>query len=157
MAKLSAGIQKFFSDQGFVIVSTLDKGGTIHCAAKGIVGIEAERIFLVDLYLAHTYANILANPAVSVTAVDGHKFQGYTIKGKARVVEREKISGHLMQAWEDRVIQRISQRMVRNIQEKKSGSHHPESTFPQLRYIMEIDVESIVDLAPEHLKSQPSL
>jgi len=152
MAKLSAGIQKFFSDQGFVIVSTVDKGGTIHCAAKGIVGIEAERIFLVDLYLAHTYANILVNPAVSVTAVDGHKFQGYTLKGKARVVEREKIAGHLMQAWEDRVIQRISQRMVRNIQEKRSGSHHPESKFPQPKYLLEIDVESIIDLAPAHLK-----
>ena len=154
MKPLTDTIKHFFQSQHFVIVSTLDEGGAIHCSAKGIVGIKDDRVFLIDLYRAHTYRNINANPTVSITSVDGHRFVGYTLKGKAKIVEQEKIAEHLIAAWEEAVVQRISKRMVQNIQSDAGATHHPESKFPHPQYLMEIDVEQVVDLAPPHLTSQ---
>jgi len=49
MVELPSEIIEFFHKQGFVIVSTLDSQGKIHCSAKGIVGIEMKVEEIVDL------------------------------------------------------------------------------------------------------------
>jgi uncharacterized pyridoxamine 5'-phosphate oxidase family protein len=152
MQKLSPDIIHFFQKQGFVIVSTLDANGTIHCSAKGIVGIEEEgRIYLIDLYKANTFNNLQRNPLVSITAVNEHSFTGYTLKGEAKIIEREEIKEHIIKAWEDRVISRITKRVVKSVQTDKKSRLHPESRFPSPQYLIEIDVEKIIDLAPAHL------
>ncbi|MDD5195237.1 MAG: pyridoxamine 5'-phosphate oxidase family protein [Candidatus Omnitrophica bacterium] len=154
MIKLSDDIRHFLEKQGFVIVSTLDEQGTIHCSAKGIIGIEAEgRIYLIDLYRSRTFHNLTGSPTVSITAVDEHHFVGYTLKGKAEIVEREKIKRHIIKKWEERVIQRISKRLIQSVKTDKKSSAHPESRFPQPQYLIVVNVEEIVDLAPGHLKS----
>lgn len=156
MAKLSSEIINFFHKQGFVIVSTLDSQGKIHCAAKGIIGIEEDgKVYLIDIYRAKTFNNLKSNHTVSITAVDEHEFKGYTLKGQAKIVEREKIKEHIIKSWEQRVIDRISKRVIKNIQRDRGSSTHPETRFPHPQYLIEIQVEDIVDLAPAHLK-QPS-
>lgn len=155
MEKLSDEIIYFLEKQGFVIVCTLDAGGGIHCSAKGIVGIEKEgKVFLIDLYLAKTFNNLKNDPSISITAVDGHQFVGYTLKGIAKIVEREKIKDHIMEKWEEKVIQRISKRVLKNLKEEKTGLHHPEASFPHPKYLIEVDVEEVIDLAPAHLKER---
>jgi uncharacterized pyridoxamine 5'-phosphate oxidase family protein len=135
--------------QGYVIVATLDDMGRIHCSAKGIVGLEAEgRIYLIDLYKARTYKNLANNPIVSLTFVNEHQFAGYTLQGKAKIVEREDIADHIIEEWEEKVIQRISQRLIKNLQEGKQVAAHPEAAFPHPKYLIEVDVENIIDLAP---------
>jgi len=152
---LSLGIMSCLEKQGYVIVSTLDSKGAIHCVAKGIVGIEKEgRVYLIDLFRANTFNNLKRNSTVSITAIDEHHFIGYTLKGKAKIVEREKIKDHIIKKWEDRVIQRASNRLIRNIQKEKKTSHHPEASFPHPQYLIEVDVEEIVDLTPTHLKKE---
>ena len=42
MKRISKEIIRFFVKQGFVIVSTIDKDGSIHTSAKGIVGVEKD-------------------------------------------------------------------------------------------------------------------
>ena len=150
--KISKDIVKFLRKQGFVIVSTLDSKGHIHCSAKGIVGIEDEgRVFVIDLYHGNTSANLKANSTVSITAIDEHTFEGYTCKGKAKFIQREKAGTHIIKEWEDKVIERISNRVIRGVKDKKN-IHHPESALPHPKYFIEIDVEEIVDLTPAHLK-----
>jgi uncharacterized pyridoxamine 5'-phosphate oxidase family protein len=152
--EISREIVNFLEKQGFVIVSTLDFQGKIHCSAKGIVSIERKgKVYLIDLYRTHTFSNLKRNPTVSITAVDEHRFTGYTLKGKADIVEREKIEGHIIKKWEERVIQRISKRVIRNIKEERKFSAHPESRFPRPQYLIVVNIEEIVDLAPRHLKS----
>jgi uncharacterized pyridoxamine 5'-phosphate oxidase family protein len=156
MKQLSGEIIQVFQKQGFVIVSTLDIEGRIHCSAKGIVGIEEQgRVFIIDLYHGVTFNNLKRNPLVSITAIDEEAFVGYTLKGKATVVEREKIKKHIISGWEDKVIQRISRRVINDIKREKKSRHHPEAIFPHPRYFIEIDVEEIVDLTPAHLKAKP--
>ncbi|MBL7131275.1 MAG: pyridoxamine 5'-phosphate oxidase family protein [Candidatus Omnitrophica bacterium] len=150
--KLSSNIIYLLEKQGFVIVSTLDPQGKIHCSAKGIVGIEKEgKVYLIDLYRENTFNNLKRNPTISITAVDEHEFMGYTLKGKARIIEREKIKDHIIKSWEERVIQRVSKRVIGDIKEEKKSPHHPEALFPQPQYLIEMEVEDIVDLTPTHL------
>lgn len=153
MVKLSSDIVSLFEKQGFVVISTLDPRGTIHCAAKGIVGIEKRGVvYLMDLFRKNTFANLTRNPTVSITSVDEHQFKGYTLKGKAKIVEREKIEDHLIKAWEEKVVQRVSSRLIKNLREDKKTAHHPESLLPHPQYLIEVDVDEIVDLTPSHLK-----
>jgi len=93
MMKLNKDVVHFLQNQGFVVVSTIDPAGYPHNSCKGIVEIDEEgRVFLLDLFHARTRKNLEANPLVSVTAVDEHKFAGYCLKGKARIVAHEEMN-----------------------------------------------------------------
>ena len=152
MVKLSPEIIRFISAQGFGIISTLDENGFIHCSAKGIAGIDKEgEIYIIDLYFNSTFKNLTANPVVSLTFVDEQHFHGYTLKGRGEIVAREKITGKIIAAWEKKVVERVSRRLIKNIRlEKKSGGHHPEAKLPQPKYMIVVKVEEIVDLSPSH-------
>ena len=59
----------FLKRQSFIIFSTVDEKGRPHSVAKGIVEIDKNGVvFLLDLYRARTYANLLRNANASVTA-----------------------------------------------------------------------------------------
>lgn len=153
MIRLPRNIIYFFEQQRFVIVSTLDHKDKIHSSAKGIVGIEETgRVYLIDLYQANTFNNLKRNPTISITAIDEHQFIGYTLKGKAEIVQKSEIGETVMRNWYDRVVQRISQRVVKNIKEDKINSQQPEAFFPHPQYLIKMNVEEIVDLTPGHLK-----
>lgn len=153
MKALSAKIVHFLEKQGLVIVSTIDAKGRIHCSAKGIVGIEEQgKIYLIDLYRANTFKNLQQNSTISITAVDEHHFRGYTIKGKAHIIEREKIKDHVIKSWEERVIGRISKRLIKNIRSEKKSSSHYEARLPSPQYLIVMQAEDIVDLTPAHIK-----
>ncbi|MCX5715174.1 MAG: pyridoxamine 5'-phosphate oxidase family protein, partial [Candidatus Omnitrophica bacterium] len=80
--KINEEIIRFFQNQGFVIVSSIDEKGMPHNSCKGIVEIRQNgEVFLLDLYHSKTYANLNKNPNISITAVDEHKFKGYCLKG----------------------------------------------------------------------------
>ncbi len=144
--------------QGFVIVSTLDSQGRIHCSAKGIVGIEEKGvIYLIDLYRANTFNNLKRNSTISITAVDEHQFTGYTLKGRAEIIDREKIKSHIIERWEERVTRRVAKRVIKNIKKEKKGSHHPEALFPQPEYLIKMEVEEVVDLTPGNLKKKEDI
>lgn len=149
MITISNEIIFFLEKQGFVIVSTLDAEGGIHCAAKGIVGIDGKGIIsLLDLYKGNTFCNLTKNNAISITAVDEHAFIGYTLKGTAAIVDKSKIKNELLKKWEEKVINRISKRLIKHIKEEKKSLHHPEVRFPSPCYLIEMQVEQIINLAP---------
>jgi len=151
---LSADAISLLQKQGFVVVSTLDANGGIHCSAKGIAGIEKQgKVYLIDLYRARTFDNLMKNPAISITAVDERQFSGFTLKGRAKIIEREKIEGHIIKGWEDKVIERVSKRVIQDVQADKKNSRHPEAAFPHPQYLIEMEVEEVIDLTPGHLKN----
>lgn len=153
MKKITEDIIYLFHKQGFVIASTLDSEGGIHCSAKGIAGIEAEgKIYLIDLYRGKTFSNLKRNPTISITAVDEDEFSGFTIKGKAKIVNREEIKDHIIASWEDKVVKRVSKRVIGHIKKGRKSVHHPEAIFPHPQYLIEVDVDSVIDLAPKNLK-----
>ena len=153
MIKLPQEIINFFQGQGYAIVSTIDANGMPHSACKDIVMMDEQgRIYLLDLYLKRTYDNLKTNPNISVTAVDEHKFKGYCLKGKARIVGRDELSDEILTAWEARVTVRITQRMIKNLHEEKGHARHPEARLPKPRYLILAEIEEIVDLTPRNLK-----
>ena len=155
MQELSEEIINFLQRQGVVIISTLDSQGRIHCSAKGIVSIEKEgKIYVIDLYCGKTFNNLSQNPTTSITAIDERRFVGYTLQGKARIVEKKDFDTALIKTWEEKVVARISKRLIKNVQEGKGSVRHPEAHLPPVQHLIALEVESIVDLTPAHIKEK---
>ena len=153
MKQLSDDIIQFFQTQNFVVVSTIDKNGSPHSSCKGIVKInKSGSIYLFDLYKEETFNNLKKNPRISITAVDEHKFKGFCLKGKARTIASDKLSLQIVKAWEDKIVDRISQRVLRNIRGEKGHPRHPEALLPNPEYLIVMEVEDVVDLTPHPIK-----
>ncbi|HTZ10914.1 MAG TPA: pyridoxamine 5'-phosphate oxidase family protein [Candidatus Margulisiibacteriota bacterium] len=153
--RLTEGVVNFFQGQGYVIVSTIDKKGFPHNACKGIVEIDREgAIYLFDLYKGLTFANLSDNPRISITAVDEHKFIGYSLKGKARLVFKKEMKESLIKSWEDRIAGRLTSRVIRNMREEKGHPHHPEALLPRPEYLIQMQAEEVIDLTPGHIKGE---
>lgn len=153
MKKLSADIIRFLENQGFVIVSTIDGNGSVHNSCKGIVKINQKgEIYLLDLYLGRTYKNLRANPHISITAVDEYKFMGYCLKGKAKEMTEAKLTPQIIRAWDERITNRLTRRLLKNIHEEKGHPRHPEILLPKPEYLIVMEVEDVIDLNPHPLK-----
>lgn len=148
--KLDKNIVRFLARQGIVIVSSYDRSGSIHCAVKGIVGIEEDgAVFVIDLYKAHTYKNLMSDPRVSITAVDEEKFTGWTLQGKAKIVQRQDIAAHIQAKWEEKIVNRISSRLLKSLKKDRGAKHHFEAALPTIpQYLIEIDIDNVIDLQP---------
>jgi hypothetical protein len=153
MKRLSEEIVNFFQNQSFVIVSTIGKNGLPHNSCKGIAQINSSsRLYLIDLYKAATYRNLIRNPSMSIVAVDEHKFRGYCLKGKGYIVPAQALNSGIRRIWEDKIAARVTKRVIRNIREEKRHSTHPEALLPKPEYMIVADIEEIVDLTPGDLK-----
>ncbi|MCX5692444.1 MAG: pyridoxamine 5'-phosphate oxidase family protein [Candidatus Omnitrophica bacterium] len=146
-------IVQFFHNQHFAIISTIDKKGYPHNSCKGIVEIdESGKAYLLDLYMAGTYENLKNNPAISITAVDEHKFTGYCLKGKAKIVPKNKVNERILKLWENKITSRISHRLLKNVRGEKGHATHPEALLPGPEYLIAVDVDEVIDLIPWHIK-----
>lgn len=150
---IDPNIIQFFHNQHFTIISTIDKKGYPHNSCKGIVEIDKSgKAYLLDLYMAGTYENLKNNPAISITAVDEHKFTGYCLKGKAKIVPKDKVNKRILKLWEDKITSRISHRLLKNMRGEKGHVTHPEALLPMPTYLIAVDVDEIIDLVPGHIK-----
>ncbi|MBU1062355.1 MAG: pyridoxamine 5'-phosphate oxidase family protein [Candidatus Omnitrophica bacterium] len=153
MKKLNEGIIRFFNNQPYTIVTTIDRNGSLHNSCKGIVDISSNgKVYLLDLYKKNTYKNLKRNPRISITAVNEHKFIGYSLKGNARLLKKDILKSHIMKSWESKITKRISHRLIKNIQGEIGHSRHPEASLPKPEYLIVVDVKEIVNLTPGHIK-----
>jgi len=158
MKNLPESIIRFFNSQRFSIVSTIDKDGSPHNACKGIVDINKNgKVYLLDLYMAGTYENLKRNSRISITAVDEHKFKGYCLKGRAKIIAKDKVAKRILKLWENKITSRISHRLLKNIQGEKGHVAHPEALLPKPEYLIAVDVNEIVDLIPSHIRGKVKL
>ena len=149
MEKLRKDIVYFLKQQRFVIVASVDKEGFPHTSCKGIVKVEEDKIYILDLYLKDTYANIKRNKLVSITAVDEDRFMGYCIKGKAKMVDLAS-DEDMLKKWDSRLLERVSRRVLNHIKKNKSSLYHPEINMPHPKYMIEIEPKKIISLIPPH-------
>jgi len=153
MAKLPEDVVKFFHSQPFTIVSTVDPDGMPHISCKGIVKIDPDgTIYLLDLYTGRTRANLEKNPAISLSAVDEHKFKGYSLKGNARIINEDELKSHIIKAWEEKLAARITHRLIKNLKGEPGHERHPEAQLPNPKYLIAMTVNEIVDLTPPPLR-----
>lgn len=151
--RLAGDIIKFFQEQGCVVVATIDKNGLPHASCKSIVKIEdSGLVYLLDAYHGTTYKNLIKNPLASITVFDEHKFIGYCLKGRARLIHKDELDAAIVKAWEDRITSRLTERLLNNIHEEKGHKGHPEASLPKPQYMIVLAVSEVVDLTPIHLK-----
>ena len=153
MSKIPDAIARFLEEQGFLIVSTIDAQGRPHSACKDIIKINRNgTVYLLDLYLRDTFRNLQRNPKISLTAVDGHKFKGYCLKGKDKLFAKKGLGPGVKKAWEARINSRLTQRILKNLHGEKGHLRHPELLLPRPEYMIVVEVEEVVDLTPQQLK-----
>ncbi len=153
--KIPIEIVSFFKKQHFFVISTIDKNGYPHASCKDIVQLgEDGEAYLLDLYKGKTYKNLKHNSHISITAVDEHKFLGYCLKGRAKMLQVDKLEPHLVKKWEDKIANRITHRFLRNIRGEKGHDLHPEARLPRPKYLISVKVSKIIDLSPGHLKQK---
>ena len=153
MKQIPLEIIDFLRAQGFVVVSSIDKVGFPHSSCKDIVKINPDgEIYLIDVYNGITGENIKRNVQVSISAVDEHKFIGYCLKGKARILPDDHISQEIIKSWEDNITSRLAKRLLKNLTQGQAHGHHPEASLPKPKHLIIIEVEEILDLAPYHLR-----
>ncbi len=116
MKKIPDEIVQFLHAQAFVIVLTVDARGRPHASCKGIVEIDKNgRVYLLDLYKRITFRNLKMNSNFSIVGVNEHKFKGYCLQGRAKIIPVEEMDAALIEAWEARIATRITQRVLKNI------------------------------------------
>src|SRR3989338_662460 len=73
---------------------------------------------------------------------------------KAKIVPREEIQGHIIEKWEKRIVRRISNRLIKSLQAGVLTERHHEAHLPTVpKYLIEVDVEKVIDLTPPVRKS----
>ena len=148
--KLKDDIVDFFKSQGFVIVSTIERGKKIHSSCKGMIDIKKDgRVYILDLYHGKTFKNLKKDSAISITAVDTHLYKGYLLQGKARIVNIENVSREILKAGEKNISRRVSKRLIKNIKQDKKSLHHPEAKLPFPKYLILMEIDRVINLAPD--------
>lgn len=151
--KMDREVLNFFREQGCVVVSTIDSSGSIHSSCKGIVEIDEQgRVCLFDLYQARTLHNLTHNSHITLTAVNEHSFQGYALKGVARILKKDEVDEHTHKAWAAHIAGRLTRRVVKNIKDEKGHTKHPEILMPDPAYVILMEVSEVIDLRPHHLR-----
>ncbi|MFA5069496.1 MAG: pyridoxamine 5'-phosphate oxidase family protein [Candidatus Omnitrophota bacterium] len=147
--RISDEVAHFLNKQGYTVISTIDEYGYVHNSCKGIINIDVRgHIQLLDLYKQATHANLKRNPVISLTVVDEHKFIGYSLKGHARIMDKKDIQQDILKAWNKKISSRLSGRLMKNVKGDRGHAGHPEAILPEPEYIIEMDVDKVIDLAP---------
>lgn len=146
--KLSAQVASFFRKQNYVIFSTVDGTGRPHSVAKGLVDIDEEgTIILLDLYRGNTFRNLLENTNASMTAIDERNYTGFTLKGRASIVELVDLTDSVREKWRRLLRGRIAGRIIKNVQNEIRGTKHHEVHLPEPEYVIAFSPEEVIDLA----------
>jgi len=153
MRRLSDEIVRFINKQHYVIVATVGSDGVPHSSCKGVVKVSRDgEIYLLDLYRGRTSDNLQKNPRLSLTVVDEHRFKGYCLKGKGRMMKLEEVKPHILRTWERMISSRITHRIIKNIRGEKGHPRHPEALLPRPKYLIAMEVSEVIDLTPGHIR-----
>lgn len=152
--KIPDTVKDFLEKQHVLIISTLDKDNAIHTSAKGIIEVKSSgKIYVLDLYKAHTYKNILKNPSATLTVIDERNFRGYSLSGSVKIINKDSIPKNKMEIWYKKLAKRIARRVISHVKKEYSSDDIiPEAKFPMPQYLIEISVNKIIDLTPQRLK-----
>ena len=154
MIEIPDSVKHLLDKQHVAIVSTLDDDGVIHTSAKGVVEVDPKgKVFVLDLYKARTFRNVEKNSNVTLTVIDEHRFKGYSLSGKAIIVEEKDIPKEKMNIWHEKLATRIARRVISHVKEERPHEESiPEASFPMPKYLIKVLVDKIIDLAPQRLK-----
>lgn len=146
--RLSEEVVSFFRKQSYVIFCTVDGDGRPHSVAKGVVDIDEKgAVILLDLYRGNTRRNLLENANASITAIDEREFIGYTLKGRAVIIELDGLTDAVREKWRGLLRTRIAGRIIKNVQNEILGTTHHEAHLPEPEYVIAFECSEVVDLA----------
>ena len=154
MAFIPQDVKHLLEKHHVTVVASRDGKNAIHTSAKGILAVDPRgKIFVLDIYKGRTYRNIKRNPHVTLTTIDERAFKGYSVKGRAKIINEGAVPKNRLEIWHAKLATRIARRLIRHVKGESPGHEGiPEARFPFPKYIIEVSAERITDLAPQKLK-----
>lgn len=90
MVKIPARVKEFLKTH-LAYIATVDGNGQPNVVPKGSVAVlDDDHLAFADLYAHQTKKNLLRNPRIAVVVVNPASYEGYQLKGKAKVIARGK-------------------------------------------------------------------
>ena len=138
-------IKNFIKKFTYGFLGTCDEEGKPNISLKGIVDVDANKLYFFDLFMAKTRKNLEKNPRLSFFVMDLDSSVGYQLKGKATIIEEGEVYEKYLKMWERKRNDLIISRILDNLRnEKITKSHRLHLLQPE--YLIIMDVEEIYDL-----------
>ena len=129
-------------------IATADLSGKPNCALKMIVDVVPPNVvLLLDYHYTTTYANIMANPQVSLSFMDDREFIGYRMTGKAEIVTHGPEYDDAKGRWEKRLIGYETDRIIARMRGHHS-SRESESSLPKDYVIIKLKGDEASAIMP---------
>lgn len=138
-------IRKFVKNFSYGFLGTSDKDGKPNISIKGIVSVDARKIYFCDLFMAKTKKNLEVNPRISLFVINWDNFVGYQFKGIAKVESKGEAFKKHVSSWEKKRNDFIISRMIENLKSEKIVKRH-DLYLLKPEYLIAMDVEEIYDL-----------
>lgn len=135
-----------------VIVSTADKNGRPNASPKGIVKIDKDAIYFLDLFYGKTRNNLTSNKFAAISVVDVNEFTGFQFKGRVTLINKGKLFNHMVKLWDAHKTGLVVERIIRNVHRGMSGKM-TEQHLPRPKYLVKLGVEEIHNLIPPKLRN----
>lgn len=138
-------------DLKVVHVASCDLKAKPNSAAKMLVDVVVpNRLYFLDYRYTQTYANIKANPQLSVAFMDDASFTGYRLTGHGEILEAGPEYDSAKKSWDKRVIGYEADRIVMRLTGRYS-TKESENTLPKDFVIIKFSAEEAAVIKPDRV------
>lgn len=153
MKVIAQEIVRFLDKQHIFMVATSDDKGRLNLVVKGIAKVDPKGIiYLTDLYNGTTRKNLKSNPNMTISVVNEAEFKGWQFRGIAREYNKHE-SEEILEHWDKKIVNRITNRIIKNMQRGRKLVHFSEAHLPKPSYIIELTVNEIISISGRKLQS----
>ncbi|MDD5254567.1 MAG: pyridoxamine 5'-phosphate oxidase family protein [Candidatus Omnitrophica bacterium] len=140
-------VRTLLEKREFISVATSDKQGKPNAAPKFILKLDGNFIYLVDYTMGRTYANLKANPRISLSFMDTESLAGYQVNGGAGLIE----SGPEYEAICAEVLTRevglSARRIIEGVTREKKH-HNFEVAIRDTVVIIKVEIKEVIEIGP---------
>ncbi len=151
MVKISRKIRNLMSEQGVIIVSSVDESWKIpNTTPRTTFHTTSDSIYWIELFLHKSMINFQNYSWVSVTVFDKEKLDGYQLKGKVSIIQDAKEKDKITLTIIDKLTRLHKKRILSHM--KKDNPILVKFT-PQIIYTLKpiesADIPIVIDANPQ--------
>ena len=136
----------FLRKREFISVGTCDFEGNPNVAPKLLLKIEDSSIYLIDYIVGRTFANLKANPKVSLSFFDIDTLTGYQINGPVEIMEKGPLHDKLLRELSAKKVELSVKRIIEGVNKEK-GHGAFEMFLPEKVVMFKIQIKEIVEIS----------
>ncbi len=145
MITLSDQLLNILEKREFVSIATVSPDGQPNSVPKFFFRAKGAFLYLIDHVMGKTVTNLRTNPLCSISFMDLDNLEAYRFNGKARLVSKGKSFTAILKAWNDRLIQLSTDRVLEAVTTGKKSRHY-ELEISEKFIVLKIKIEHIIKI-----------